>query len=81
MEKSKTQRSKAVQWAALWFLGVWGFLSFIVLAGEVAPCDPMPFGEFFLIKALAIASLLLCYYVGKRLHKAGYLPEYLDNDI
>ena len=80
MEKSKTQRSKAVKWAALWILGIWGFLSFIVLAGEEDPRDPMPFGEFFLIKAVAMASLLICLYVGKRLHRAGYLPEELDED-
>lgn len=40
----------------------------------------MPFGEFFLIKATAMASLLLCFYVAKRLHRAGYLPEELDEN-
>lgn len=78
MEKNKAKRGKAVQWAAVWMLGIWGFLSFIVLAGEEDPRDPMPLGEFFLIKAGAMASLLLCFYVGKRLHRAGYLPEELD---
>lgn len=80
MEKNKTQRSKAVQWTAICFLGIWGLFSFIVLAGEEDPRDPMPLGEFFLIKAAAMASLLLCCYVGKRLHRAGYLPEELDED-
>lgn len=80
MEKSKTQRSKAVKRAVLLILGIWGFLSFIVLAGEEDPRDPMPFGEFFLIKAVAMASLLICFYVGKRLHRTGYLPEELDED-
>lgn len=80
MEKNKTQRSKAVQWAAICLLGIWGFLSFIVLAGEEDPRDPMPLGEFFLIKAGAMASLLICFYVGKRLHRARYLPEELDED-
>lgn len=80
MEKNKAKRGKAVQWTAVWFLGIWGFLSFIVLAGEEDPRDPMTLGEFFLIKVAAMASLLLCCYVGKRLHKAGYLPEELDED-
>lgn len=80
MEKNKTQRRKAVQWAAIWFLGVWGFLSFIVLAGEEDPNNPMSLGEFCLMKAGAMASLLICFYIGKRLHRAGYLPEELDED-
>lgn len=80
MEKSKTQRSKAVKWAVLWILGIWGFLSFIVLAGEEDPNNPMPFSEFLIIKAGAMASFLLCFYVGKRLHRAGYLPDELDED-
>lgn len=80
MEKSKTQRSKAVKWSAMWLLALWGFASFIVLAGEEDPRDLMPFGEFFLIKAVAMASLLICFYVGKRLNRAGYLPEEFDED-
>ena len=80
--KSDERYIKALELAnkRLWILGIWGFLSFIVLAGEEDPRDPMPFGEFFLIKAVAMASLLICFYVGKRLHRAGYLPEELDED-
>lgn len=81
MEKNKTQRSKAVRWAALWILCILGFISFIVLAGEESPNNPMSLGEFFLIKLGGMASLLICFYVGKRLHRAGYLPDELDEDI
>lgn len=80
MEKNKTQRSKAVRWATLWVLGIWGFISFIVLAGEEDPNNPLSLGEFFFMKVGAMASLLICFYVGKRLHRAGYLPEELDED-
>lgn len=80
MEKNKTQKSKAVQWTAMWVLALWGFASFIVLAGEEDPRNPMSLGEFFLIKCVAMASLLLCLYVGKRLYRAGYLPEVSDED-
>lgn len=80
MEKNDTKRLRIIQWAALWILGIWGFLSFIVLAGEEDPANPMPFGRFFLIKASAMLSLVLCYYVGKWLHRAGYLPDELDKD-
>lgn len=80
MEKNKTKRSKAVQWVAMWFLSIWGFISFIVIVGEEDPNNPLSLSEFFLIKAVAMASLLICLYVGKVLHKAGYLPEELDKD-
>lgn len=81
MEKSKTQRSKAVQWTVFWLLGIWGGLSFIFLAVEEDPNNPMPICDFFLIKIIAFASLLLCLYVGKKLHRAGYLPKELEEDI
>ena len=80
MEKNKAQRNKAVQWTAMWFLALWGFMSFLVLAGEDDPYDPMPFRRFCLLKGVAMASLLLCMYVGKKLHKAGYLPDELDDE-
>ena len=80
MEKNKTQRSKAMQWAVLWALGLAGLASFIVLAAEDNPHEPSSLTGFVLTKAAAMAVLLLCAYAGRRLHKAGHLPEELDED-
>lgn len=80
MEKNNRQISKRVKWAIVWALAIWGFFSFLLLAGEDDQHNPMPTGRFLMIKAGAMASFLLCFYTGKRLHKAGYLPEELDEE-
>lgn len=80
MKDNKAQRSKAAQWVSFCLLGLWGSVSFIVLAGEENPRGHMRFSEFLLIKAIAMISLLLCCYVGKKLRKAGYFPIETDDE-
>nr|UVY37356.1 MAG: hypothetical protein [Bacteriophage sp.] len=58
-------KKKIIQWGLMTVLGLWGMVSFMVLAGEEAPEVCMTLGDFFLIKALAITSFsgcILCDY-------------------
>ena len=64
------------QWVILTLLMLWGFASFLVLAGEDAPGEPpTPLREFLLIKAGALASFGLCFLVGRWLNRKGLLPD------
>ena len=67
------------QWAVFYPLCLVGFFAFMVLAGDEDPMNPMPFGRWLLIKAIAGGVLALCVWVGKRLHRLGVLPEYIDS--
>lgn len=71
---------KIIKWTLLTVLSVWGTMSFLLLGGEKNPESPLSTGEFFLIKCLALLSLILCYQIGKVLNKAGYLPELDKNE-
>lgn len=53
-------KKKIIQWGLMTVLGLWGMVSFMVLAGEEAPEVCMTLGDFFLIKALAITSFSGC---------------------
>lgn len=68
-------KKKIIQWGLMTVLGLWGMVSFMVLAGEEAPEVCMTLGDFFLIKALAITSFSGCILCGKCLSKKGLLPE------
>lgn len=68
-------KKKIIQWGLMTVLGVWGMVSFMVLAGEEAPDTCMSLGDFILIKALAVTSLAGCILCGKWLYKKGLLPE------
>ena len=68
-------KKKIIQWGLMTVLGLWGMVSFMVLAGEEAPDVCMTLGDFFLIKALAITSFSGCILCGKWLSKKGLLPE------
>ena len=68
-------KKKIIQWGLMTVLGLWGMVSFMVLAGEEAPEVSMTLGDFFLIKALAITSFSGCILCGKWLSKKGLLPE------
>lgn len=48
------------------------------LSGE--PIDDMALGKFCLLKGIGLASLGLCCLVGKRLDKAGLLPDMDDEN-
>lgn len=80
MEKNRHKSGGIIKWLMFYSLALWGFISFLFLAGEKAPDCDMTFGQFCLLKFTAMASLLLCCLVGKILHRAGMLPEKLDED-
>ncbi len=69
---------KFAQWALFSALCFIGIIAFMILAGDEDPMNPMPFGRWLLIKALAMVVIAICIWGGKRLYKKGYLPEYID---
>lgn len=75
----KTDKQTIAKYIRLYSIGLWGVLSFIYIAGE--PIDEnMPIGDFCLLKMLGFVSLGLCMLVGKRLNKAGKLPDMEDSE-
>lgn len=69
---------KIAQWALLSALCFIGTISFMILAGDEDPMNPIPFGRLLITKALAMAVLAVCVLCGKWLKKKGYLPEYIN---
>lgn len=67
---------KYVQWAIVSALFGVGFTALLVLAGEDDSANPMPTGEWYLIKAAAVAVVYACYRLGRFLHNLGLLPEF-----
>ena len=49
---------RVIQWSLMTALCLWGFFSFLILAGEEAPDSPYTFGQFMLIKSAAIVNLV-----------------------
>lgn len=74
------QHSKFIQWLVFTLLGIWGFFSFIILAGEEDPMNPLSIEKFFLIKGTAGLSLYLCYRLGSWLNSKGLIPEMSEED-
>lgn len=72
--------TKAIQWTVFSVLFTVGFLAFMVLAGEDDPSNPLPIGEWFLIKLSAMAVIGLCVLVGKWLNAKGLIPEISEED-
>lgn len=68
-------KKKIIQWGLMNVLGVWGMVSFMVLAGEESPDACISLGDFILIKAFAVTSFAGCIQCGKWLYKKGLLPE------
>ena len=69
---------KFSQWALFYALCFTGTIAFIVLAMEENPMNPIPFCTLLIIKVLAMIIFIICVFVGKKLHKRGYLPEYTN---
>ena len=74
------QKSKIIQWIVFSLLGIWGFISFIILAGEEDPMNHLSIEKFFLIKGAAGLSLYLCYRLGSWLNSKGLIPEMSEED-
>lgn len=73
MKSTTTQQ--AIRWAVFCVLVTWGILSFLVLCGEENPEEPMSFVSFLVWKIAALVNLIVCYQIGKRLNKRGWLPN------
>lgn len=74
------QHSKFIQWLVFSLLGIWGFISFIILAGEEDPMKPLSFEKFVLVKSAAGLSLYLCVRLGSWLNSKGLIPEMSEED-
>lgn len=74
------QYSKFTQWLVFSLLGLWGFLSFFILAGEEDPINPLSIEKFFFIKGAAGLSLYLCVRLGSWLNSKGLIPEMSEED-
>lgn len=74
------QHSKIIQWLVFSLLFILGFLSFVILAGEEDPMNPLSFEKFFLIKGTAGLSLYLCVRLGSWLNTKGLIPEISEDD-
>lgn len=72
--------SKLTQWIVTGLLFTWGAVSFIILAGEEDPMNPMPLGKFFLLKIGAMLSLGLCCLTGKWLNGKGLIADIDEDD-
>ena len=74
------QKSKIIQWIVFSLLGIWGFISFIILAGEEDPMNPLSIEKFFLIKGAAGISLYICFRIGSWLNSKGLIPDVSEED-
>lgn len=74
----KASIKKFAQWTVFSTLCFVCTIAFMVLAGDEDPMNPIPFGRWALIKAIAIVVIAVCVWIGKQLYKKGYLPEYID---
>jgi len=74
----KTDKQTIPKYARMYAIGLWGILSILWLSGE--PIDDMSLGKFCLLKGGGLVSLGLCCLVGKRLDKAGLLPDLNDEN-
>lgn len=62
-------------------LFITGTLLFLLVAGEQAPDSNLTHGQFFLIKAGALAGLVLLAKAGGLCMKAGLLPDYFIREM
>lgn len=56
-------------------IGLWGWASINLCAGENIPGRPMSDAMFYGSKLFGILSFLLCYRTGRWLGNKGYLPK------
>lgn len=73
-------RKYAMKWVYMTGIFFWGLLSFMFLAGEENPNDPMPIWLFISIKAVAMVSFVLCFIIGRYLNQKGLLPDIPEED-
>lgn len=74
------KRMKTIKYTNLGLLFIWGFVSFLFIAGDEHYSDPQPLVKFIFVKGCALLSLGLCFLTGNRLGRKGQLPDVSDND-
>ena len=72
--------TKTKQYITMCLLSIWGLCSFIVLAGDEIPGQPISDLKFYGSKAIALASIWLCFRTGKWLGKKGLIPEIKEEE-
>lgn len=75
----KKRLNNNLRWLIVVVILCWGFGAFILLAGEEIPESPMGPKLFVILKIAAIASLIICAYLGKLLYNAGLLPDEFEH--
>lgn len=68
---------KCLQWTYLSAICLIALGAFVMLAGEENPYEPIPLGEWLLIKATAMAVFVMVSLIGRWLYRLGLLPEFL----
>lgn len=68
------------KWGLALFMLVWGGLTFIFLAGEDDPTNPLPLLEFFAIKLASVGSFYLWARVLKYITNRNLMPSILVPD-
>lgn len=69
------KRSKFIQWVITSLIGVWGVVSFLLIACEENPSEPSSPTAFFIVKVFGIISLFLCILACRWLNKRGFIVE------
>lgn len=73
-------KKKTLQYILFYLVGIWGFASIIICAGEDIPGKPMSDAMFYGSKLFGILSFWLCYRTGCWLDKKGLLPKIKEED-
>lgn len=68
---------KCLQWTYLSTICLIALGAFVMLAGEENPHEPIPLGEWLLIKVTAMVVFVLAALIGRWLYQMGFLPEFL----
>jgi hypothetical protein len=73
-------KKKTLQYILFYLVGIWGFASIIICAGEDIPGKPMSDAMFYGSKLFGILSFWLCYRTGRWLDKKGLFPKFKEED-
>jgi len=74
----KTTIKPFAQWTLFLSLMTVGMISFLVMAGEESPENPMSLTRFVLTKTIALAVFALVFFACKYFYRKGMFPEWVD---
>lgn len=78
MNKKLKKCIKAIALPTLFLIGT--FAMTLLLTDDKDPYNPMPLGQWFLIKFIAIILILACYITAKYLQHKGYINLPTEED-